>query len=170
MKPKVPVFIFCVMMALAGFPQSSSCKFEIDKTDPATNAPVKKIKTKLTGTDVFYFIISRNDTAYTLTLNFWVAGAVRDIIDKNDKVTIVLSGGDILTLFSNADSKPIPHYGDQAWTEYNVNYLIRSDDLAKMLVMKPLSLVLKVGIEPFNRELNKNDVEKIKGIIRCIMK
>ena len=95
---------------------------------------------------------------------------MREVIEKNAKVSVYLSGGDILTLSSNARVKPIPHYGDQAWTEYMVDYPIRSEDLEKMQAMKPLSLKLNVGIEPFNRVFNKNDVEKLRDIIRCIMK
>jgi len=157
-------------MVFSGFSQSSECKFETNKTDPVTAAPIKKIKTKLTGTDIFYVIISRNDTSYVLTLNFWISGALREVIEKNDTASIALSGGETLLLCSVARSKPIPHYGDQAWTEYMVDYPIRSEDLEKMIEMKPLTMALNVGIEPFNRVLNKNDVEKLKGIIRCIMK
>ncbi|HNW90303.1 MAG TPA: hypothetical protein PKN48_11610 [Bacteroidales bacterium] len=164
------VIIFCNSLFYNGFAQSSECKFDVDKTDAATNATVQKIKTKLTGTDVFYVLISRNDTSYVFSLNFWISGALREVIEKNEKVTINLSGGDILSLYSTARCKPIPHYGDQAWTEYLVDYPIRSEDLTKMKTMKPLSLSLNVGIEPFNRVFNKNDVDRLKGIIQCITK
>jgi len=163
-------FVLCNLFAFTGFAQSTECKFEINKTDPATNVPVKKIKTKLTGSDVFYVIINRNDTAYVLLLNFWISGTLRETIDKNDKVSIFLSGGETLTLYASSGSKPIPHYGDQAWTEYLISYPIRSEDLGNMIELKPLKISLKAGSEPFNRDLNKNDVDRIKGIIRCIMK
>ena len=162
--------IFCNILSYSAISQSNTCKFEINKTDPATNTPIQKIKTKLTGTDVFYIYISRTDTTYIFTLNFWISGALREVIEKNEKVSIYLSGGDILTLASLSRVKPIPHYGDPAWTEYMVDYPIRSEDLEKMKTMKPLSLKLNVGIEPFNRVFNKNDVERLRDIIRCIMK
>ncbi|HNW70426.1 MAG TPA: hypothetical protein PKI01_08490 [Bacteroidales bacterium] len=168
--PVIFVFVFFNFLAFTAFTQSTDCKFEINKTDPATKAPVKKIKTKLAGSDVFYVIISRNDTAYVLSLNFWISGTLRETIDKNDKVSIYLSGGETLTLYASSGSKPIPHYGDQAWTEYLVSYPIRSIDLGNMIELKPLKISLKAGSEPFNRDLNKNDVDRIKGIIRCIMK
>ncbi len=164
------VFIFCNTLFFNGFTQSSECKFDVDKTDATTNATIQKIKTKLTGTDVFYVLISRNDTSYVFSLNFWISGALREVIEKNEKVSIYLSGGEILSLYSTARCKPIPHYGDQSWTEYLVDYPIRSEDLEKMKTMKPLSISLNVGIEPVNRELNKNDVERLRGIIRCMFK
>ncbi|HOV11454.1 MAG TPA: hypothetical protein PLL90_06800 [Bacteroidales bacterium] len=164
------VFIFCNTLLFNGFTQSTTCKFDVDKTDATTNTKIQKIKTKLTGTDVFYVLISRNDTSYVFSLNFWISGALREVIEKNEKVSISLSGGETLYLYSIARCKPIPHYGDQAWTEYLVDYPIRSEDLEKMKTMKPLSLKLNVGIEPFNRVFNKNDVEKLRDIIRCIMK
>lgn len=167
---KIFVFVFCNLLAFTAFTQSTDCKFEINKTDPATKAAVKKIKTRLTGNDVFYVIINRNDTTYELSLNFWISGTMRETIDKNDKVAINLSGGKTLNLLASSGSKPIAHYGDQVWTEYLASYPIRSEDLGSMIELKPLNISLKVGSEPFYRELNKNDVDRIKGIIRCIMK
>ncbi|HNZ42215.1 MAG TPA: hypothetical protein PKN41_02630, partial [Bacteroidales bacterium] len=59
--------IFCNILSYSAISQSNTCKFEINKTDPATNTPIQKIKTKLTGTDVFYIYISRTDTTYIFT-------------------------------------------------------------------------------------------------------
>ncbi len=166
----VMLAIICNLLFFNCFAQSSDCKFEINKTDPVTKAPVRKIKTKISGMEDFYFIINRNDTSYTLSLDLWISGSIRETVEKNDKVNISLSGGEILTLLASERSKPISHFGDQAWTEYLINYPIRSVDLKNLIEIKPLTISLKVGKEPFSRELNKNDVDKIKSIIRCITK
>jgi len=163
--------LFYFSLCVTGFAQSNSdCKFDTDKTDAKTGAVIKKIKAKLTGTETFYFGFARNDTAYTLLLNFWLSGALRESIDKGDKVTIKLSGGDNLILRTNSQYLPQPHYGDQSWTEYSPEYPIRSEDVERIKDLKPLELNLKIGIETISRLFNKKDNEKIVQIIKCIMK
>jgi hypothetical protein len=169
----VLTLIACILFSLGSqrsFAQNySDCKFEIDQTD-AIGKPVKKIKTKLYGTDVFYLIISRNDTAYHLTLNFWIAGALKTVITEDEIVTIKLSGGENLKLATNSATKPIAHYSDQTWSEYSPEYPIRSADLAKMKTISPINLKLDVGYEKVFWEFTTKDLEKIRAMVRCIMK
>lgn len=153
-----------------GMAQSSGdCKFDIDKAN-AQGKPMKKIKTRLTGLDNFYFIIERNDTAYTLTLNIWLSGTMRGSIEKQSAATFLLSGGEELVLYNPEIAKPIPHYGDQAWTEYSPSYPISADALENLITVKPLNVKLKAGTEDVYREFNQKDKEKIRDIIRCITK
>jgi hypothetical protein len=165
--------IACILFSLGShlsFAQNSSdCKFEIDLTD-ANGKPVKKIKTKLNGTDVFYLIISRNDTAYQMTLNFWIAGALKTVITEDEIVTIKLSGGENLKLATNSAAKPTAHYSDQTWSEYSPVYPIRSADLAKMKTIAPINLKLDVGYEKVFWEFTTKDLERIRAMVRCIMK
>ncbi len=154
-----------------GFTQSSSsCKFEIDKTDATTGKPIKKIKTKLSGTDVFYVIVNRNDTTYQLGLNFWISGAFNYIISKGDVVNILFSGDKNLKLKCISNSKPTPHYSDQTWTEYTPEYTIRSVDLAMFKSVIPKNLKLTVGDEKVFWEFTEKDIQKIKDMVRCVMK
>jgi len=164
-------FLLYFSLSLNGFSQKKSdCKFDVDKTDPKTGATIEKIKTKLTGTDNFFVIISRNDTAYTLTLNFWISGALKEQINPKDPATIKLSGWKNLVLHSTQTVKPVMHYDDQTWSEYAPEYPIRAADLKKLIDTKPLDLHLNVGIEPFSRDFNEKDNDKIIEIIKCIMK
>jgi len=170
----VLVFTFLVLISLSRpvFAQrsSSECKFEIDNKDDKTGAPIRKIKTKLTSADMSYFIIARQDTAYQLILNLWISGALNTIITKGEIVNIKLSGGTFLKLKTSAASKPVSHYSDQTWTEYSPEYPIRSVDLAKMRTVTPINLKLNVGDEVVFWEFTAKDLEKIKDLIRCIMK
>jgi hypothetical protein len=150
--------------------KSSDCKFEIDNTDANTGKPVRKIKTKLTSSDMSFIIISRNDTTYKLILNLWISGAIQTIITKDEVANIKMSGGTFLKLKTSSASKPIPHYSDQTWTEYSPEYPIRSADLAKMKTITPINLKLNVGDEIVFWEFTTKDLEKIKDMIRCIMK
>lgn len=162
------VLIFCITF---GFAQKySDCKFEVDDIDAKTGKPVKEIKVKLTGTDVFYIIVSRQDTAYKLTLNFWIAGALKATISKNDTISIKLSGGQYLLLQPNAVVRPVPHYSDQTWSEYSPEFSISSTDVARLRTTVPLNINLQVGYEKVYREFNTKDTDKIKDMIKCIMK
>jgi hypothetical protein len=163
--------ILFVSWSESGFAQSrSDCKFEIDQTDSKTGKAIKKIKTKLTGTDNFFLLISRNDTAYQLILNFWIARAMVEPITKNEVATIKLSGGQNLQLKTISTTKPIGHYSDQTWAEYSPEYPIRSADLAKFKTISPLNVSLSVSDEQVFREFNVKDYDKIKDMVRCIMK
>ncbi len=169
MKVFVSILLW-VSLSLSAFAQKKSdCKFDIDKTD-ATGAPIRKIKTKLNGTDIFYIIISRNDTTYTLSLDFWISGTLKDVINKKDPLTIKLSGWQNLLLYNSQLVKPSMHYDDQTWTEYIPEFSIRAADLERIKTLKPLTLIMKVGIEVVSREFIEKDVEKILDIIKCIMK
>jgi hypothetical protein len=170
----VSILITLILLSISGNKllaqkSSSDCKFEVDQTD-AKGKPVKKIKTKLNGTDVFYLIISRNDTTYQLTLNFWIAGAVRTVITKGETVTIKLSGGVDLKLATTGPVKPVAHYSDQTWSEYSPEYPIRAADVAKLKTNAPINLKLDVGDEKVFWEFTTKDLEKIRDMIRCIMK
>ena len=168
---KVLVFLLLwVSLSVSVLAQKKlDCKFEVDKTD-ASGAPIRKIKTKLNGTDVFYIIISRNDTTYTLSLDFWISGTLKDVINKKDPVTIKLSGWQNLVLYNSQLVKPNMHYDDQTWTEYTPEFPIRATDLERIKNLMPLTLNMKVGIEAVSREFIEKDVEKILDIIKCIMK
>ncbi|MEI6853049.1 MAG: hypothetical protein WCL06_09405 [Bacteroidota bacterium] len=162
--------IMLVSLSVKGFSQKSSeCKFEVDKTN-ANGKPERKIKTKLNGTDTFYFIISRNDTTYTLTLNFWIAGAIKTVITRGEIVTIKMSGGFDIVLKTTGTTKPVAHYSDQTWSEYSPEYPIRSADIVRLKTVAPISLKLDVGDEKVFWEFNSKDIERIREIIRCILK
>ncbi len=168
------VFVYLLLwgfLSLSSFAQKKpECKFEVDKTDATTGEPIRKIKTKLNGTDIFYIIVSRNDTAYSLSLDFWISGTLKDVINKKDIVTIKLSGWQNIVLYNSQLVKPTMHYDDQTWTEYTPEFPIRAADLERIKNLKPLTLNMKVGIEAVSREFIEKDVEKILDIIKCIMK
>jgi hypothetical protein len=165
----IAFFLFSLGSQLTFAQKSSDCKFEADQTD-ANGKPVRKIKTKLNGTDVFYIIISRNDTAYQLTLNFWIAGALKTIITEDEIVTIKMSGGENLKLATSSAAKPKAHYSDQTWSEYSPEYPIRAVDLAKFKTISPINLKLDVGYEKVFWEFSTKDLEKIRDMVKCIMK
>jgi hypothetical protein len=173
MKKGLVIIVFAVMSFVVNqaFAQKSSdCKFDVDKTDATSGKPVKKIKTKLTGSDDFFFVITRNDTAYSIILNLWISGAIKDFISKGEIVTIKMSGGTVLKLKNSVTAKPIPHYSDQTWTEYAPEYPIRSADLASLKSEIPINLKLKLGDDEVTHDFTTKDLEKIRAIIRCIMK
>ena len=161
---------FFFSLYTSGFAQKKTdCKFETDNTS-ANGTPIRKIKTKLTGTDIFYITITRTDTAYTLGLDFWISGALKEVINKKDVATIKLSGWVNLVLRASQQVKPNMHYDDQAWSEYTPEYAIRAADLERLKDTKLLNLKLNVGIEPFFREFNEKDAGKIMDMVKCIMK
>ncbi len=168
------VFVYMLLwvsLSLSAFAQKKpDCKFDVDKTDATSGEPIRKIKTKLNGTDIFYIIISRKDTAYTLSLDFWIPGTLKDVINKKDAVTIKLSGWQNLVLYNSQLVKPAMHYDDQTWTQYIPEFPIRAADLERIKNLKPLTLTMKVGIEVVFREFIEKDVEKIIDIIKCITK
>lgn len=171
MKDLIRILLFSSIFSVLSFcsfaQKGSDCKFEVETID-AKGGTVKKIKTKLSGSDVFYIIIERKDTAYKITMNFWISGAYGTSIKKNETGVFNVSGGQILMLKNLVDAKAVPHLSDQAWTEYSPEFDIRSQDVKKWRTAYPLSFSIKVNDENFVRQFNAKDIEKIRDIIKCI--
>jgi glycine/serine hydroxymethyltransferase len=166
------LFLFVCTLQLS----AQKCKFDINKTDPISGEVVKEnslVVVKMWGSSVPGFNIGFNRTGesyYTHIHMIYGGQNLRAIINKGDIITIKLSNGEILTVYSQEEVLPNAiTFVNGVNTEYKAKYDIDAASLQKIADNPPTFIRINIGNVVYDKEIDVKNGNKIADAARCIL-
>ena len=165
------LFLFVCALHLS----AQKCKYVYNTTDPITNEVKKKNKifinsyngaAKPSGEIGFekinenYFIASRNIIYGQLT---------KEILPKNELLTMRLSNGEIITVYSQDECIPVEQIVATIETSYSRKYDVDIATLQKISENFPTYIRINLGSRVYEREISSGKGKKIAAAAACIL-
>jgi len=164
------LFLFVCTLHLS----AQKCKYDYNTTDPITSEVKKKNKVFINnynGTNIplgevgfekineNYFLTSRNVIYGQLT---------KEILPKNEPLTMKLSNGEVITVYSQEECIPVEQIVQSIETSYTRKFDIDAATLKKIANNPPTFIRANLGSRVYERELGKKGIQ-IAQAAACIL-
>ncbi|MCC6252666.1 MAG: hypothetical protein IT238_09425 [Bacteroidia bacterium] len=159
--------LFSVFFVSFSFAQKQKCNFNLNEKDPQSGIEKKHIMTGINNQ--FQVWTNNNGGSYKIGLEITMTELQKDIINKGDTMTILLSNNDVLLAI--ADDKYLPVGKADEMTEsttYYPFYSVSANDWNTLGTNNIQVLKIKLGKEYYNFEINDSKAKKLKQAIICV--
>jgi len=165
------LFLFISSLHLS----AQKCKYVYNTIDPITSEVKKKNKVFINNyqgsakplgeigfekINEVYFLTSRNVIYGQLT---------KEVLPKNEPLTIKLSNGEIITVYSQDECIPVEQITSSIETSYSRKYNIDAATLRKIADNPPTYIRANLGSRIYEREISSGIGKKIAGAAACIL-
>jgi len=165
------LFFFAFSIQLS----AQKCKYVYNTTDPITNEVKKKnhvyisqyVGSAKPSGEIGFEKINEN---YFLTSKNVIYGQLtKEVLPKNEPLTIKLSNGEVITVYSQEECIPVEQITATIETNYSRKYDIDATTLRKIVENPPTFIRVNLGSRVYEKEISSGIAKKIVAAAACIL-